>query len=84
MKFQEVLGFFIEKGGDMHRKVYQERFRPSTIPKGGLKIFLNVTYCLTDDKRNILKRMKEELGKNYDTNSANETYDLHDVIKQIR
>ena len=40
------LGFFLEKGGPMVGKVYEERCRPSPIAKGRLELVLKVSISI--------------------------------------
>ena len=58
--------FFLDRGGLVEGKVYDEKYRPSPIPKGGLEIVLEVTFKIQDEKWRYLKRLTELITENYD------------------
>ena len=47
--------FFLERGGEISGNVFEEKYRPSPIPKGGLEIMLEVELKIEDKKEKFLK-----------------------------
>ena len=45
--------FLLERGWKINRKVFEEKYRPSPVPKGGLKIMLPAELRIADERRNI-------------------------------
>ena len=48
-EISRAIWFFREKGGKLREKFYDEKYRPSPIPKGGLEIVLFSIIEETDD-----------------------------------
>ena len=58
--------FFIEHGGKVAAgKVYESKYRPSPIAKGGLDILLKVTFSISDKDRRFLDRLRDIIAANY-------------------
>ena len=47
--------FFLERGGEISGNVFEKKYRPSPIPKGGLEIMLEVELKIEDKKEKFLK-----------------------------
>ena len=80
-EISRAIWFFIEKGGSLTGKVFEERCRPSPIPKGGLEIILKVTISINDEKRKYLERLKAIISDNYDAVKT-ESYSFSDEFKE--
>ena len=62
-------------------KVYEERCRPSLIPKGGLEIVLKVSISIEDEKRRYLECLREIITANYHDPEGQESFDLSNSIQ---
>ena len=71
-EISRAIWFFLEKGGTVTGKVFEERCRPSPIPKGGLEILLHTKISIADGKRKYLDRLKCIISENYDPSSETE------------
>ena len=71
-EISRAICFFLEKGGTVTGKVFEERCRPSPIPKGGLEILLQTKISIADGKRKYLDRLKCIISENYDPSSETE------------
>ena len=58
--------FLLHHGGSIDAVVEDEKYRPSPIAKGGLKIVLRATFKTDDSKRSLLHRLRERIEKNYE------------------
>ena len=45
--------FFLERGKKINRKAFEEKYRPSPVPKGGLEIILSAEPRIAGKRRNI-------------------------------
>ena len=50
--------FLLERGGKINGNLFEEKYRHSPIPKGGLEIMLSIELRIADERRNILERFK--------------------------
>ena len=66
--------FFLERGGKMNEIVFEEKYRPSPIPKGELEIMLSAELRIVDERRNILERFMEIIQSNYLKNADTNSY----------
>ena len=55
---------FLERGEKINEIVFEEKYRPSTIPKGELEIILSAELRIVDERRHILERFKEIIQRN--------------------
>ena len=60
--------FFIGLGGKVIGKVFESKYRPSPIPKGGLEILLKVSFSICDNERRFLNRLRNIIESNYQVN----------------
>ena len=58
--------FFLERGGKISGNVFEEKYQPSPIPKGGLEIMLEVELKIGDNGRNILEWFQNIIGSKYE------------------
>ena len=70
--------FFLERGGEIAGKVFEEKYRPSPIPKGGLEIMLEVELKIGDSKRTILERFQNIIKNNYEIIGNAGDYPIYD------
>ena len=80
-EISRAVWFFIEKGGSLSGKVFEERCRPSPIPKGGLEILLKVTFVISDEKRRYMERLKSIISENYVDPEATESFALNESCR---
>ena len=66
LELSRFIHFFLDRGGKLAATVFDENFRPSPIPKGGLEILLQVTFKIQEDKRRYLDRLKDLIEMNYE------------------
>ena len=71
--------FFLERGEKINRKVFEEKYRPSPVPKGGLEIILSAEPRIAGKRRNILKLFKEVIQSNYLENADTNSYQINDL-----
>ena len=45
--------FFLECRGKINGNVFEEKYRPSPVPKGGLEIILSPELRVVDKRRNV-------------------------------
>jgi len=80
-EISRAIWFFIEKGGKVTGNVFEERCRPSQIPKGGLEIMLKVTISISDEKRKYLERLKTIICENIQNSEETESFSFSDGCK---
>ena len=71
--------FFLERGEKINRKVFEEKYRPSPVPKGGLEIILSAEPRIAGKRRNILELFKEVIQSNYLENADTNSYQINDL-----
>ena len=59
--------FFLDLGGTVSGRVFDSKYYPSPIPRGGLEIILRVKFVIAEEKWRILDRMRDILISNYPT-----------------
>ena len=79
--YHEPSVFFLEKGGIMVGKVYEERCRPSPIPKGGLELVIKVSINIKHEKIRYLKRLKKIITSNYQDPEGEESFNVSSFIQ---
>ena len=70
--------FFPMRGGKISGSVFEEKYRPSPIPKGGLEIMLEVELKIEDSKRKILERYQNITENNYENIDNAGKYPIYD------
>ena len=70
--------FFLQRGGEISGRVFDEKYRPSPIPNGGLEIMLEVELKIEDEKRKILERLQNIIRENYENDLVTDEYPIHD------
>ena len=71
--------FFLERGGKINEQIFEEKCRPSPLPKGGLEIMLSPEFRIAEERRNILERFKEAIRSNYLENPDTNSYQINDL-----
>ena len=71
--------FFLERGEKINRKVFEEKYRPSPVPKGGLEIMLSAELRIAGKRRTILELFKEVIQSNYLENADTNSYQINDL-----
>ena len=71
--------FFLECGGKVNGKVFEEKYRPSPVPKCGLEIMQSAEPRIADKRRNILEHFKEIIHSNYLENADTNSYQCNDL-----
>ena len=66
------------RGGKISGSVFEEKYRPSPIPKGGLEIMLEVELKIEDSKRKILERYQNITENNYENIDNAGKYPIYD------
>ena len=66
--------FFLEWGGKTSGNVFEEKYRPLAIPKGGLEIILEVDLKIKDKDRKNLERFQDIHENNYQNNENTGDY----------
>ena len=69
--------FFLKRRRKINGKVFEEKYGPSPIPKGGLEIILSAKLRIADERRNILERFKEIIQSNYLENAHTNSYQIN-------
>ena len=70
--------FFLGRGGKIFGNVVEEKYRPSSIPKGGLEMMLEVELKIGDSRRNNVKSFQNIIGTNYEIADNAGEYPVHD------
>ena len=70
--------YFLERGGKISGNVFEEKYRPSPIPKGGLEIMLEVELKIEDEKRRILEGFQSIIKNNYENIGNASDYPIYD------
>ena len=70
--------FFQERGGKISENNFEEKYRPSPIPKGGLEIMSEGELKIEDKKRKILERFQDIVENNYQNNENTGDYSICD------
>ena len=71
--------FFLEHGRKINGKVFEEKYRPSPVPKGGIKIMPSTKLRIVNEKGNILECFKEIIQSNYLENVNTNSYQMNDL-----
>ena len=71
---------FLERLAKVNGKLFQEKCRPSPIPKGELEVILSDKLRIADERKNILERFKEIIQSNYLENADTDSYEINDVV----
>ena len=71
--------FFLEWGGKTSGNVFEEKYRPLAIPKGGLEIILEVELKIKDKDRKNLERFQDIHENNYQNNENTGDYSIYDL-----
>ena len=58
-ELSQAVCFFLERGRKISENVFEEKYRPLPILKGGLEIMLEVELKIEDKKRKILERFQD-------------------------
>ena len=66
------------RGGKISGSVFEEKYRPSPIPKGGLENILEVELKIEDSKRKILERYQNIIENNYENIDNAGKYPIYD------
>ena len=66
--------FFLMRRGKISGSAFEEKYRPSLIPKGGLEIILEIE----DSKRKILERYQVVIENNYENIDNAGKYPIYD------
>ena len=70
---------FLERWAKVNGKLFQEKYRPSPIPKGELEVILSDKLRIAEERKNILERFKEIIQRNYVENADTDSYQMNDV-----
>ena len=54
---------FLERGGKISGNVFEEKYQPSSVPKGGLEIMSEVEIKIENKKRKILEKFQDIIDK---------------------
>ena len=78
LELSRATWFFLMRGGKISRSVFEENYRPSPIPKGGLEIMLEVGLKIEDSKRKVLERYQDIIENNYENIDNAGKYPIYD------
>ena len=70
--------FFLECVERINGKVFEEKYRPSPVTKGGLEI-LSAKRRVVDERRDTLERFKQIIQGNYLENADTYSYQINDL-----
>ena len=70
---------FLEQAGKIYENVFEKKYRPLPIRKGGFEIMLEVELKMKDIKRKILERFQNIIENIYQNNENNGDYSIYDL-----
>ena len=78
-ELSRATSFFLMRGGKISGSFFEEKYRPSPIPKGGLEIMLEVELKIEGSKRKILERYQNIIENNYENIDNAGKYPIYDL-----
>ena len=66
-EISRAVWFFLDLRGTVSERVFDSKYYPSPIPRGGLEFILRVKFVIAEEKWRILDRMRDILINNYTT-----------------
>ena len=58
-ELSRAVWYFLDLGGKAIGNVFERKYYPSPIPRGGLEIILKVKFSISDDNRRFSERLRE-------------------------